>query len=55
MNKYIMGGIVGVCVAITVLSVWNVFSMRSRVTNLETFAGQVTNIINNSQQQAVKK
>lgn len=54
MKKYIIGAIVGICIAVTVISVWAMLNMRGRVTNLEAFAIQVSNIINQSQQPAKK-
>lgn len=48
MNKYITGIIIGACVTVTVLSVWYLYNMNNRVVQLELFATQVTNIINNS-------
>lgn len=49
MNKYITGIIAGICITITILSVWYLFSINNRISNLEVFATQVAQVINQSQ------
>lgn len=51
MKNYIIGIIIGVCITITVLSVWQLLSMAKRVAVLENFAVQVTNLINSNSKQ----
>lgn len=52
MKNITVAFIVGVCVTLTVLSVWMMLSMNSRIARLESFAVQVTSLINsNSQKQ----
>ena len=55
MKNTIIGIVIGVCVTVTVLSVWYLFNINSRVTALENFATQVVNIINQSQKEAPTK
>lgn len=50
MKTYIIGAIVGVTITITVLSVWGLYKQNSRIYQLESFAAQVTNLINQGQQ-----
>lgn len=54
MNKYITGGIIGICITVTVLSVWQLFSMRSRIANLEVFATQVAALIKENSKTTTK-
>ncbi len=54
MQKYITGIIIGVCLAVTVFSVWYAFRLNSRVNNLEVFAGQVSTLINNASKAQTK-
>lgn len=54
MNKYIIGGIIGICITITVLSVWQMFRMNGRISQLENFAVEVAGIIRQAQQEVKK-
>jgi hypothetical protein len=54
MKNTTIGIIVGVCLAITVYSVYLVINQNSRINNLEVFANQVATIINNAQKAQVK-
>lgn len=46
MKTHIVGVVIGVALTITVLSVWGLYNQNSRIYQLEAFAAQVTNIIN---------
>lgn len=50
MIKYIIGTIIGVCLTITILSVLAMLNMRGRISQLEGFAVQVTQLINSQKQ-----
>lgn len=54
MKNITVGIIIGVCLTITVTSVYIMFRMNARLVNLEGFALQVTSLINNSQQLGTK-
>ena len=49
MKNTIIGIVIGVCITVTVASVYYLFSMNSRVSQLEVFSAQVAQIINNAQ------
>jgi ABC-type lipoprotein release transport system permease subunit len=48
MKNTTIGIIIGVCVTITVLSVYYLFQMNNRVVQLEVFATQLAQAINNN-------
>ena len=54
MKNITVGIVIGVCLTITVISVYVTFRMNTRLVNLEGFALQVTSLINNSQQLGAK-
>ncbi len=52
MKQHIPGLVVGACIMITIYAIWGVFSMNSRVSNLEGFATQVSSLISQAQKSA---
>lgn len=48
MKNTIIGIVIGILVTVTVFHIWFLYQQNSRINSLETFAIQVTNIINSS-------
>ena len=48
MKEYIVGGVVGICLMITGVTIYFLFNLSSRILTLESSVGQIVSFINNN-------
>lgn len=53
-KKYGVGIVIGVCLTVTAFHIWYLYKLDNRIKPLESFAVEVSKLINNSLQQQQK-